>query len=304
MKLSRLITVLMGGGAPKIIFTDDFSTDKDDWTGATWAVDAGAVANTPTLGSTLVTNGTFGADTNWGKPTGGTIEGGVAVFTNVAAFGAFTQSIGNRVNKYILFQYDLLGFSSGTFSLGFTSKFSKVVAANATYKWGSLGVSDNSFLYLYARAAGTTLNIDNVSAQLATDATLFYTIAPGYSTGKVSADWTIPGNVPAGVVMCLDDAATPANYVLAYHDGVNFVMVKYVAGVRTELIYTAVAYSAGAAVEIIRSPGTNTFRGYYNGSQVGVDQLVTDAGIINNKIHGLFSMDAENTCSEFLYQNF
>jgi hypothetical protein len=72
-----------------------------------------------------------------------------------------------------------------------------------------------------------------------------------------------------------------------------------VAGTYTELISTAVAYSAGAFVEVRRLAGTDTYQLFYNGSQVGTDQTISDAAISAATLHGYFNTFASNTVSQF-----
>ena len=100
------------------------------------------------------------------------------------------------------------------------------------------------------------------------------------------------------MVSLLDSVASPANFLLAYHDGATVKFEKCVGGTYTNLVSISVAFSAGAQLEI-RRPSGNTFQVWYNGSQIGTDQTVNDAGIISNTRYGLFSTYDGNTVSEF-----
>jgi hypothetical protein len=79
-----------------------------------------------------------------------------------------------------------------------------------------------------------------------------------------------------------------------YHRGDGKVYLdKYVGGTRTNLIATTAAYVAGATVRVVKN-GT-TYQLFYNNVQIGTDQTISDAGIISNTIHGLFSTYSGNT---------
>jgi len=72
---------------------------------------------------------------------------------------------------------------------------------------------------------------------------------------------------------------------------------KNVAGTYTTVQSTAVTYSAGATLRVIKD-GTK-YRVYYNNALVGTEQTISDAGIISNTKHGLFSTYSGNTFDNF-----
>ena len=117
-----------------------------------------------------------------------------------------------------------------------------------------------------------------------------------------SADLTITAGTQAGVVTNLDDAATPANFLLAYHNGTNAILDKCVAGTYTNLISAAATYSAGATLRLITytSGGNLLARLYYNNALIGTEQTISDAGIKSNTIHGLFSTYSANLIDNWL----
>jgi len=107
-----------------------------------------------------------------------------------------------------------------------------------------------------------------------------------------------PTGIQAGLVCNLDSAATPANFVIAYLDGQgNAKLDKCVAGVYTNVISAAVTYSAGATLRVIKS-GTS-YSLFYAGAAVGTTQVISDAGIISNTLHGIFSTSALNSLDNF-----
>ncbi len=111
-------------------------------------------------------------------------------------------------------------------------------------------------------------------------------------------DLVITALTQAGLVLCLDDAATPANFLIAYHDGTKAHLEKCVAGTYTSLISAAAAYSANATLRVIKD-GTSVDL-FYNEVKVGTTQTVSDAGIKDNTIHGLFSTYPGNTLDNFM----
>lgn len=124
--------------------------------------------------------------------------------------------------------------------------------------------------------------------------------ARAYSThATTKAACTVVSGTRAGVVCNLDSVASPANFVVASHDGTTARLTKCVAGTYTELIATTTAYSAGAFVEVRRTAGTNDYELYYAGSKVGTTQTVADAGITGNVLHGYFNTYASNTVASF-----
>jgi hypothetical protein len=99
-----------------------------------------------------------------------------------------------------------------------------------------------------------------------------------------------------GLVTNLDSVSNPQNYILSYHDGTNVKLDKVVAGSATGVISAETAFSANAELRVIKD-GT-TYRLYYNDTLIGT-ATISDASIISNTRHGLFSTDASNTLDNF-----
>jgi len=137
-------------------------------------------------------------------------------------------------------------------------------------------------------AAAATLDVDNFSARPLTLSELFASVNPALTADvhariAVTLDGALLGK-QAGLVVNLDSAATPANFILAYLDGRgNAVLDECVAGVYTNKISAAVTYSAGALLYVIRS-GTSCWL-FYNNAQVGSVQTMT---VNTNKLFGMF----------------
>jgi hypothetical protein len=142
---------------------------------------------------------------------------------------------------------------------------------------------------------------DSASVKILSTPSLFRLVRFATPYGIAKGSWSLLSGLQCGVVMCLDNPANPQNFVICYHNCTNLYLDKCVAGTYTNLITTATAYGAGRYVEIRRAGSSNVFQAFYNGSQVGTDQTISDATIITNKYHGLFSTDASNTCADFSF---
>lgn len=147
-------------------------------------------------------------------------------------------------------------------------------------------------------APGNQGDFDNVSLRPITLASMFS--ARPYSThATAKARVTVVARSWAGVVANLDSTSAPANFVIASHDGTTARLTKCVAGAYTELVSQAVAYVAGAYVEVRRLAGTDTWQLWYNGAQVGANQTISDAAIKAATLHGYFTTYAGNTLTGF-----
>lgn len=303
-------------------------------TGATWATDgSGRGYNTPTLtGSELISNGEFTTDTtSWittGNvlmtrrdfasspniaPTGGSDDYGVEV-QFVSANNAIRQEASTTAGRW----YSLTArhYSPSSNSLPTIGRLTMV--GHITSDCFSLLADQWTQLTATSRAIASTTSMrprlnsagatsgdkvyyDAISAKQLTLATLFATVDGGDSDLTVSAElYGNPNGVQAGVVANLDDAATPANFIIGYLGGSgNARLEKCVGGTYTSLISVSVTFAANARIEI-RRPSGNTFQLWYNGVQVGTDQTISDAGVVSNTIYGAFSTHAGNTFHRFL----
>lgn len=264
------------------------------WTGATWAVAAGAVTNTPTLGNDVVVNGGFAADADWTKGAGWAIAGGVAAA--VTASSDLTAAVAPlTLGAWYQIVYDLSSFGAGTVAAVIGANVNPTHAANATYTETNRATSTA----LAMRGVGFTGSIDNVAVKPLTLSQLIRSISA--SSANVLADVSITrtAGTQSGIIVNLDSAGTPANFVLAYLDGNgNANLDKCVAGVYTNVISAAVTYSAGAVLRVIKD-GTS-YRLFYNNLAVGSVSTISDAGIISNTLHGLFSTYSANSFDNFV----
>jgi hypothetical protein len=311
-------------------FADDFNRADgaigNGWNGATWTISGNKAINTPTLGSEQLTDPGLEAwlsatdPTNWSEGIAGTstvnreasvIHGGsFAARLDIDASTSIAQ-ITQVVNSAVVGQWvrrsawaksnpvsktatlaTLNVFPTNEYSYTLTGTYAQIVetrrvtAANPQMSPKRAGGSASSSLYF-----------DDVSWKVLTLSTLFvsqnFNLNDVYATVKA----TLAAGNPAGLVLNLDSASSPANFVLAYHDGTNAYLDKCVAGTYTNLITAAATYSAGAILRV--SKLGNTYKLYYNSVQIGADQTVNDAGIVSNTIHGQFSTYEGNSLDDF-----
>ena len=171
-------------------------------------------------------------------------------------------------------------------------------ATYTLYPWTGRGSGIAQRLRIQAQGGAANFLVDDASSKVATLSTLFATQNFGVANVTADVDLTIATITQAGLVLNLDSAGTPANFVMAYHNGTKAVLEMCVAGTYTTVITATTAYSANATLRVIKS-GTS-YSLYYNGAQVGTTHAISDAGIISNTIHGLFSTYSGNTMDNYL----
>lgn len=271
------------------------------WTGATWAVASNEAVNTPTDPNALVNPG-FTTDSNWSKGTGWTIAGNVAHCDGTQTDNTnLSQSTtgGYSVGKWYYLEGTISNYVAGTLKL-MPGGYEYISASGDGTLRGVLrlvtGSPTNTF---YARGdADFEADLDDVVSQALTLSSLFASLRAGAANvvAEVELDTVVAGT-QAGLVLNLDDADSPANFVIAYHDGTNAKLDKCVAGTYTSVISAAAAYSAGKILRVVKS-GTS-YSLYYNDVQVGTTQTVSDAGIVSNTRHGLFSTYSGNQLDNY-----
>ena len=299
-------------------------------TGSTWTVSGGTVSNTPsTTGGELTTNGDFsswsgGYPTWWNHEVtvndtitqvgNGQLNGGAG--TGALNLYRVDNALANNINKDILtiggwYQFGVSVDTYGSGSLGlnninaadFNSAGSKLKTFKAT----------SATLKLSTSSTSTNITVDNVSTQALSLSSLFATVPSGKTDVIANADITSTWGAAtgqAGIATNLDSATTPTAGIVAYltrtnaTTGANVTLDKFTAATTwTNLIAaTTVTYSAGATLRVVTyhsDANTLKVRVYYNNALVGSEQTVTDAGIISNTIHGLFSTYSGNTFDNF-----
>ncbi len=269
---------------------------------------------TPILGSELVTNGTFDTDlSGWSN------LGGYEYETSEWADGTM-HLVSISSNTKILYSIPTnIALTNGVW---YQASYSQVVNSGSPIK-GLVAISsggttravvgssagdnlstfrslftENTIFRLYSpNPALADSNVDNVSVKSLPLASLFSTVSETTVNKVVSTDVTLTPGTQAGVVLNLDNADNPQNFVIAYHDGTNAYLEKNVNGTYTSLINTAATYVEGAEIKVLKKD--NVYKLVYNGIQIGSDQTISDASIVDNTLHGLFSTYSGNTFSNF-----
>lgn len=261
------------------------------WTGSTYTISSNKAINTPTQGSDLVVNGGFDTDSDWTKGTGWTIGSGVA--TKTAGAGASVSQTILTAGMWYFITYDLT-VSAGSFFPIYGAITGKTRTTSASYIDANRASGTSMQMWGINTFAGT---LDNVTVKALTLSSLFSSVSVSSQNVLCSADLTIMAGTQAGVVVCLDSTSSPANFLIGYHDGTNAILDKCVGGTYTNLISAAATYSAGATLTVVKDG--NSVNLYYNNVLVGTTQTVSDAGIVSNTKHGLFSTYSGNTFDNF-----
>ena len=268
---------------------------------------SGLAAPVPVAGPELLTNGDFSSwtgdnPTDWGisgTETGTTyisesagrcrlVTDGpiIAMSQNVLTAGAwYTTTVDVAAAS---------GFVGWLF--GGTNPIINYFASGARFAAGR--AADATFQVKRAGGACDAI-FDNITCRALTLASLFSTHPYASANCDLSAAITRTAGTQAGLVARLDSATSPANFIIAYLDGVGNVKVdKCVAGTYTNVISGAVTYSAGKVLRLVCSG--NSVSAYYDGAQVGSTVTVSDAGIVSNTRHGLFSTYAANSFAGYV----
>lgn len=266
----------------------------------------------PVAGAELLTNGDFSAWTG-DNPNGWTVSAEVgsdpmvtqvaggarmyssatgSTFTLNQAFGAETDWI----QQTIILPTVVSGSLSARTRLSGITHFNATIAG--TYLNCFRMLSDPGILFIRA-ALPLDATIGSVAAKKLTLSSLLSTRAYASADCDLSAAVTRTAGTQAGLVARLDSATSPANFIIAYLDGAGNVKCdKVVAGTYTNVISGAVTYVAGATLRLVCNG--NSVSAYYNGTQVGTTQTVSDAGIVSNVRHGKFSTYASNVLASYV----
>jgi hypothetical protein len=126
------------------------------------------------------------------------------------------------------------------------------------------------------------------------------------SNGVIKAPVAWQAGTVAGVSARIDSASNPQNGIVAYLQEqassqsrfVNVVVDKIVGGTWSNVYRSsALTYVDGAQLEL-HLDGT-TVNVWWNNTQYGGDLTVSNAGILNNKLHGLFASNPANRFDAF-----
>jgi len=317
-------------------FVDQF--DRADgavgnaWTGATWAIVSGAVANTPTLGAEMFTNpgaeGVYvaGVAPDWTKAglDGTWSEESVIVHGGSSAqkfVGNVTAAVGTYPNTVTItnglwYVFDGWARNDGpgdaelrpsSFRISWSNP--RIPANSAWSRYVMLGYATSTGAFsvklVQVGVIAQTLYADDFSLKLVTFASLF--LLREYTGADFCVSAVVNGTVgAAGVVASCDSLVNPQSFVMLYmNGGGRLFFSKFVAGVETVLdtqtLYAITAPFHGGRVDgeilELRKVGT-TYQAFYCGKQVGSDRTVADAEIVGNTYVGLMATEGV-TFSDF-----
>lgn len=265
------------------------------WYAPAWAVDGSgyAYAN-PTLGPELFANGAFSADANWTKGTGWTIAGGVGVGSS--ASGRLSQNVGDTGIVYRV-SFDLVTRTAGSLRPFIGSASGDNITTPGTYISAQAQGATDELGLVPTTFSGT---VDNLSAKEILSRDWASVRSSSVSQIGLKIATLPPGNIQI-LLRMNGDSPTSDNGVSAQigaGTGAPFrvSLFKVVAGITTSMIgVTPVTFVANALLEIRRSG--NIYQLWYNGSQVGTDQTISDG--YAGPYCGIYSRDAICRFSEF-----
>lgn len=296
---------LAGGGNPSLAlpFVDNFTRANGalgtPWSGATWSIASGVANNTPTEGTDVVVNGTFNADSSWTKGSGWSIADGKAIASSASASLTQPNLIAGR---WYRLQFTVSNVNAGSWRPTLAGNATRFDGGGVTSIAGNgdvVALALSTLTYGVEAVSGLSAQVDNVTCKTLETASLFATL-PASQSDVVAA--VVPStNTPSGVVTNVDNAGNPQNYVLAYtwrRAGTYLaVLVKCVNETCTQLISSTITPAAGATIQLKKSG--ETYQLFYNNSQVGTNQTISDVSVISNTIHGIFSAHPTVTLDNF-----
>jgi len=288
--------------------------------GATWAVSANEAVNTPTLGSEELTNGNFTAWTgddpdNWSvllEDVNNYVTENPANNAQVVSDGSAGVNLRQSCMGEGWFRIQAVVSAHAVGGLKIYNTDGEWIfqsgKPNAVGTWESSQYNSGVGMSLIVQAAAACdITLDSVSVKRLTTKELFSAVQVATADVLASVEidaMPVSGTeyAQAGLMLNLDDPDNPQNYVLVLMDtaplSLGFVRIhKWVAGVRTNVANTSVAYVPGATLVAVKD-GTS-YSVYYNNSLVGTTQTIADAGIINNTLHGMFSTHEDNQLDNF-----
>lgn len=303
------------------------------WDATSWAISSNKAVVTPTLGEELLTNGGFegtytdGLAASWtkiGTPTiseSSTAHGGSKAqsFAATAQNNIVGQSVSIAAGTWFL-HGAWFKATAGTGGVprwrNFQSSGANSTTNNITatdYTWRQLidvSLNANTMAIQLIDVGSTgfdTILIDDASCKALTFASLVALVDVGVFGVNVQCSPTVPTTGVAGseISHCgviANCNAAKNSYILGlYARGYGMALgqlIKVVNGTPTRLINTSATYAAAGALIVKRTAAT-TFQLWYNGTQVGTDQTISDAEIISNTRHGVFSNYAGSTPGTF-----
>lgn len=323
------IQSLLPLGHWKLFIVDiDFSTYSDGalpsaLSGSTWTVSSGLAVNAPTLGSEKLTDPDLEANYTTGKCDTLTKNGSptLAQSADVHA-GSKAQEItatafNDRLNwptfagvsgqwyLYTVWTKRTAGSTDTAHARIFqtsqllSTQEAELADSSYTQKNLTLISTSTNAIFVYpavetGSSSFSTIVADDASFKAITYSSLFALLESSFPDAVVKAKPSGVDHAFAGIVVRADAQTNPTNAIFAVihiHPGnvyYDIALFKKIGSTYTTLISTtAVAKVSGGWLEV-RTSGS-TVQVFYDGTQVGTDQTVSDAELVDNKYHGIFT---------------
>lgn len=269
-----------------------------EWTGDTFAISSNKAVNTPSEGADVIVNGGFDADTDWTKGSGWSIGGGLASKAPGSAT-VISQTV-EPLTPHGWWRHSITVAAVAATVIPTFGGAQGSAMGTGSYTEEQRCGSGSGFGYQSTTTFEGT--VDNSIVKPLTLAELIASVDSGKANARIQANITALARHPVGVIARVDNTVTPGNFLVAYLSSVagvinTCVLLKCVGGLYTLLISASITYSAGAPLGIICN-GSNVEL-YYNNLKVGSTQTVSDAGILSNTRHGMFSASAQCSVDNF-----
>jgi hypothetical protein len=293
-----------------------------------WNIVSGKLVGSPAVtGSNLLVNGDF--------ETGNPPTGWSPSASNSIAQDADTRpsSLGTKSGKITV----------GGSAYAVSRAMSAVFVAGRCYQikyWGKTGTNTQFgvgvFEQIYendsawaqkmygriASAASSTANLlgntgtfflDDIEVKQLVTSHLFAVREFNQSDVDISVTINRTGKDYGGIVLCVDDSTTPTDYITIGIDSYDISAVskiytirvcKVVGGVFTLLQNMGLpfTYADGSILRVIKNGAA--IKMYFEGKEFSEDVFVSDAGIVNNTKHGLFSIGDSISFDDFQYSRY
>jgi hypothetical protein len=298
------------------------------WKGSTFAITSGVIVNTPTLEGELLTDPGLEATYTGGKCDTLAKNGSPTLAESADVHGGSKaqEFTGAALNNFVYWGllagvvgqwYQFSAWGKRTAGTTGDVQGAAIYQANALPVDSRLGIfnsasyaqrkisfisktTDNIFRYAAKTISSTTYDtvvVDDGSFQKITFSSLMAMLPPATANLTVKAQLnTFVDKTMHGLVVRGSSQTNPTNCIFVLcHDydftdsyGVNISVVKKIGSTYTLVLAdTLKGFVADAWVEA-RCTGS-TVKIYYNNAQVGADLTISDAELVNNLYHGIFS---------------
>lgn len=292
-----------------------------DYTGD-WNIVGGELVGNPAVtGSNLITNGDFETGdppTGWNTSASNSIAQNVDTRPGSAGTKSAFVTVGG--SAYAISR-TLSGLTAGRFyrtsywgkrgsntQFGI-STFEPLYENDLSWTEKQAGhISGGAVTTAYLLGSTGTFYADDYQVKQLVTSNLFAVREFNKSNVDISVKITRTENEYGGIVLCLDDITTPTDYIIVGINSYDFSagnaiytlkVAKVVGGVYTAISAYGVGYVADAVLRVVKNGAA--IKCFYNGTQIGDDIFVSDAGIVNNTKHGVFSTGNTNSFDDFQF---